>query len=119
MVFEMTGEKIEILITAEIRDCGEEDGELLREDLKDELEKCINRLSGNHITRKGMWFYFENVDHEVAFSDEGSYKFVESLKSICTKCSKIGTPECKGYNHTFYKGIMVDCNGFEGKDHDD
>ncbi|MCK5642576.1 MAG: hypothetical protein KAJ19_17340 [Gammaproteobacteria bacterium] len=114
----MTDDTIEILITAKIRDCGEENKALLREDLKDELEKCIKDFAGEPNTRKGMFFFLEDVDHEVAFQNEGRYEFVESLKSICVKCSKIGTPECKGYNHTFYKGMMVDCNGFEGEAHD-
>ena len=114
----MTDDTIEILITAKIRDCGEENKALLREDLKDELEKCIKDFAGEPNTRKGMYFFLEDVDYEVAFSDEGTYEFVESLKSICIECSKIGTPECKGYNHTFYKGIMVVCNGFEGEAHD-
>ncbi|MCK5012185.1 MAG: hypothetical protein KAS66_00035 [Candidatus Omnitrophica bacterium] len=115
----MTGEKIEILITAEIRDCGEESEELLREDLKDELEKCVKRLSGNHITRKGMWFYLENIEHEVAFQDEGNYEFVESRKPICVRCSKKDTPECKKSRYTIYKGVMVGCGDFESDAHDE
>ena len=115
----MSSERVEILITAKIRDCGEENEPLLREDLKDELEKCMKDFTGEPNTRKGMYFFLEDVDHEVAFSDEGKYNFVQRTQSICTKCSKIGTPECKGYNYTFYKGIMVDCSGFEGKGHDE
>lgn len=115
----MTDKTVEILITAKVRDCSEEDKALLREDLKDELEKCMKDFAGEPNTRKGMYFFLEDVDHEIAFQDEGSYEFVECLKSICIKCSKVGTPECKGYNHTFYKSIMVECNGFEGAAHDE
>lgn len=110
---------VEILITAKIRDCDEEDKALLHEDLKDELEKCMEDFAGEPNARKGMYFFLEDVDYEVAFQDEGRYEFVEKLKSICTKCSKFGMPECKGYNHTFYKSIMVDCSGFESDAHDE
>jgi len=115
----MADKTVEILITAKIRDCGEENEPLLREDLKDELEKCIEDFAGEPNTRKGMYFFLEDVDHEIAFQDEGTYEFVESLKPICNKCSKENTPECKGSRYTFYKGVRVACSGFEGVAHDE
>ena len=114
----MTSEKVEILITATIRDCGEENEPLLREDLKDELEKCMEDFAGEPNARKGMYFFLEDVDYEVAFSDEGTYKFVESPKPICVRCSKNGTSECKKSRYTVYKGIMVACSEFESDAHD-
>ena len=110
---------VEILITAKIRDCGEENKALLREDLKEELEKCMKDFAGESNNRKGMYFFLEDVEHEIAFQDEGKYEFVESPKPICVMCSKNGTPECKKSRYTIYKGIMVACSGFESDTHDE
>jgi len=112
-------EKVEVLITANIRDCGEENEPLLREDLKDELEKCMKDFTGEPNTRKGMWFFLENVEHEVAFESDGTYEFRKRTKSVCHTCRKDGTPECKGNTHTFYKGVKVDCSGYEDDAHDE
>lgn len=104
---------IEILITAKIRDCGEEDEELLFDEVKEEIAKSICELAGNEVTKKGLWFYLKDVDHEVRFGHEGRFEFEESIEPICDRCSKRDNPKCVGISKTFYKGVIVDCTGFK------
>ena len=106
-----TSKRIEILITADVLDYGDEDEKILQEEINDELEKCILDLSGE-ISRKGMIFYLENLEHEVAFETEGTYEYKEKSKDICNTCSKHNTPECKGNTMTIFKGLKVVCSGY-------
>lgn len=73
---------IEILITATIRDCGEEDEELLLREVKEEIGNCVRKIAGEPNTKKGLWFYLENVNHQVALEREGTFKFKESIRSV-------------------------------------
>ena len=104
---------IEILINATIRECGEEDKELLFREVKEEIANCVRKIAGEPNTKKGLWFYLENVTHQVALESEGSFKFEDSIKCICDACSKQDNPTCVGNTKTFYKGVIVVCSGFK------
>ena len=106
-----TSKRIEILITADVLDYGDEDEKILQEEINDELEKCILDLSGE-VSRKGMIFYLENLDYFVAYELESEYEFKEKNKDICLKCLKQNTPDCKGNTITFFKGVKVVCSGY-------
>lgn len=106
-----TSKRIEILISAEIRDYGDTDEQTLQERINDELAECILDLSGE-VSRKGMIFHLKNLEYHVAYDSEGDYEFKEKNKDICLKCLHQNSLGCKGVTMTIFKGVKVVCSGF-------
>ncbi|MCK4665901.1 hypothetical protein KAU33_04085 [Candidatus Dependentiae bacterium] len=94
----MTG--IEILICGKVL----EEGRTCQE-IEKEVSECITKLTGDCSCVK-------NTKHEIRLEHEGRYEFEETSESICEKCSKKDTSECKGHSKTFYGGVIVSCSGF-------
>lgn len=103
---------VEILITATIKECGEEDEKTLRSDFEDKLASCMEQLKGNNTTKKGMWNHLIDVEHEFVYEDEGRFEFEPVIKTLCHKCSKLMTPECKGGSQTRLYNHVVSCTIF-------
>lgn len=66
---------VEILIHANVNILEDDDIEALREEIIERTSACISEFAGNVNTKKGMYGYLEDVDHEVAFDDEGTFEW--------------------------------------------
>jgi hypothetical protein len=76
---ELNKMEIQILITATTKD--KKLTEELKEELKKEIYSNVNRFAGSKYSMDiGMSEYLENVDHEVAFENEGTYEWVPNIK---------------------------------------
>lgn len=105
--------QIEILITATIN-MGDNDEakKLLRSNLEEALIKCVREFTDDNATEKGQLYYIVDIEHEVAYGEEGRFEFKPSLISICDKCKDRLVLNCKGHSQDIYKGVIVACTGF-------
>ena len=106
----MKSKRIEILITADIKELGEDDEERLRLNIRRSLKKQMQAFIGDSDSA-----YIDNVNHKVIFENEGNFKFEKSPGCVCDRCSKRDNPECVGNVKTFLRGVVVDCSGFKEK----
>lgn len=103
----------EVLLSIGLRNIDVEKGNLTKG-----FERIVNELITDLDNKGGIWTHINKIGHEIAFSDEGNFKFEKSLKCICDRCSKQDTLECKGNVKTFLRGVVVDCSGFKEKSED-
>lgn len=70
---------IQILIGAEVKfqDDDQDRIEELKEEIQKEISKHLHKFTGAGYNRESMWPYLDKVDHEVTFSDEGRFEYVE------------------------------------------
>ena len=73
---------IQILIGAEVKIQADDIGHI--EELKEEIKKAIDEylpiFTGAGYPRGAMSPYLEKPDHEILFSDEGSFEYVKSIQ---------------------------------------
>lgn len=67
--------QVEVLIHADVNILEDDDIDALREEIIERIRTCISKFAGNVNTKKGMYGYLEDVDHEVAFDDEGNFEW--------------------------------------------
>ena len=65
---------VEILIHANVNILEDDDIEALREEIIERTSTCMSKFAGEH-SHNGMFGYLKNVDHEVAFDDEGTFEW--------------------------------------------
>ena len=66
--------QVEILIHADVNILKDDDIDALREEIIERIRTCISKFVGPH-NHNGMFGYLKNVDHEVAFDDEGNFEW--------------------------------------------
>ena len=106
-------ERVEILLSVEFKDI-----DMKKENLTRAIERVVNDLIADLDHEGGVWSHINKIGHKIAFGDEGNFKFEKSLESVCDRCSKQDTLECTGNVKTFFRGVVVDCNGFKEKPED-
>lgn len=101
--------KVEIPIYADVKlDELDYDGDIkkIKNELKDEISSKISKFAGSKLGstlyhENGMYNYLKDVDHEVAFDDEGEYAYIPENHKTCEdqQCPRFGKPlingECK------------------------
>ena len=70
---------IQILIGAKVKIQPDDIGhiEALKEDIKKAIDEHIPKFTGAGYSKDAMWPYLEQPDHEITFSDEGSFEYVK------------------------------------------
>lgn len=72
--------KVEILITADVIVFEDDDIGTLKKEVNYEVRNAVSRFAGSKHNstpyhENGMYDFIRNVDHEVAFDDEGTYRY--------------------------------------------